>query len=224
MTDKISVVIADDHTVFRQTLRRILEEESEIELLAAANGGSEALDLIRRLKPAVAVLDISMPPPDGLTVARTLCDEKSPAAIVFLTMHREQSIYDTASALGLGYVLKESLVSDLIYAIKAARRGERYASPQMSEFESKVSRPIESQPTQTNGDDKGSDLTAVERRIITQIAQYKTSREIAGELGISISLVENYRTSICEKLGLAGNHALMKFALTMNGSKGHDPQ
>src|SRR5262245_55226453 len=216
MADKLSIVVADDHPVFRQGLRQIIESEPDFEIVGEASDGKQALDLIRKLRPTVAVLDISMPERDGLAVVRALRDEKIPVEIVFLTMYRYESIFRSALDLDVkGYLLKDSAPFEIVSGIKAILRGEHYTSPLLTSYLIKSNR-----AAVTAAPDSGGilDLSPAERRVLALIAEYKTSKDIAEELSISRRTVETHRTNICQKLGLHGNHALMKFALEHKSS------
>lgn len=218
MDGKFTVVVADDHPVFRKGLRQIIEAEPGFEIVGEASDGKQALDLIRRLKPTLAVLDISMPEPDGLSVVRSLREEKTPVEIIFLTMYRDESIFKSALDLDVkGYVLKDSAPTDIVSGIKAVCRGEHYTSPLLTSYLIKSTRPTSG--SQSARDSRGiSELSPAERRVLALIAEYKTSKDIADELCISRRTVETHRTNICQKLGLHGNHALMKFALEHKSS------
>jgi DNA-binding NarL/FixJ family response regulator len=219
MSDRVSIVIADDHPVFRQGLRQLIEAEPGFEIVGEASDGRHASDLIRKLKPAVAVLDISMPEQDGLSVVRTLRENRLPVEIVFLTMYRDESMFNSALDLDVkGYVLKDSAPSDIVSAIQAVCRGEHYTSPLLTSYLVKSSRAAPAVTTKPEYNRDISNLSPAERRILVMIAEYKTSKDIADELHISRRTVETHRTNICQKLGLHGNHALMKFALEHKSS------
>ena len=207
MTNPITVIIADDHPIFRKGLREIVEEEPSLQLVAEAADGLRALALIRELRPQVAVLDVDMPQQDGIGVARTVEQERLPTAIVLLTMHRNERFFNAALDLGVrGYVLKDSAVSEIVSAIHAVSAGQRFVTPLLTDFLLKrrqAPAPHSSLAT----------LTEAERRVLQLIAQYKTSQAIADELFISIRTVDRHRANIAAKLDLKGAHALLQFAL-----------
>jgi DNA-binding NarL/FixJ family response regulator len=217
MADRFTIVVADDHPVFRQGLRQIIESEPSFEIIGEANDGKQALSLIRKLRPAVAVLDISMPERDGLSVVRALREEKIAVEIIFLTMYRDESIFRTALELEVkGYVLKDSAPIEIVSGIKAVCRGEWYTSPLLTSYLIKGTRAATTAEVDDSLDI--ADLSPAELRVLALIAEYKTSKDIAEELCISRRTVETHRTNICQKLGLHGNHALMKFALEHKSS------
>jgi DNA-binding NarL/FixJ family response regulator len=216
-----SIVIADDHPVFRRGLREIIEAEPGFRIVGEANDGKAALDLLLKLKPSLAILDISMPEHDGLAVVRQARAANLQLDFVFLTMYRDESIFKSALDLGVkGYVLKDSAPTDIVSAIKAVTRGEHYTSPLLTSYLVKATRTIQASSDGSRG---LAELSPAERRVLELIAEYKTSKEIADELSVSPRTIESHRTHICQKLGLQGSHALMKFALQQKSSFSHVP-
>jgi DNA-binding NarL/FixJ family response regulator len=208
--DNLRIVIADDHPVFRLGLRQIIEEEPGLQVVGDAGDGQGALEMIRTLRPAIAILDIAMPELDGLVVARELLVGESSVEIIFVTMFREEKLFNKALEAGVkGYVLKDSAATDIVSCIKAVAAGQHYASPALTTYLVKgVRRAAIHQPR--SGVDS---LTPTERRVLSLIADYKTSKAIGDELFISPRTVDTHRHNICQKLGIHGSHALMKFAL-----------
>lgn len=213
MTGRIGVVIVDDHVAFRKELRQIIEDQPRFEIIGEAGDGEHALDLIRRSRPSIAVLDVSIPPPDGLAVARTLRKEEAPVEIILLTMYREEGILATARSLGLSYVLKDSAMTDIIAALDAAARGERFTSPLLATYLQENARVSPTPLSLQSFQQAVQNLLPMERRLLDLIAGYNTNKDIADKLNMNADTVEDQRAAICQKLGLAGNHALMKFAL-----------
>jgi DNA-binding NarL/FixJ family response regulator len=207
----IRVVIADDHPLIRQGLRLAIESDAAMTVAAEAADGVHALEIIRAVKPDIAVLDIDMPRSDGFTVARAIRAEGLSVAIIFLTIHREEDLLHEALDLGArGYVLKDSAPTEVVASIKAVAAGQHYTSPAMtSSLVNRTRRAADlrrDRPTL-------NDLTPTERRILGLIADYKTSREIGEALSISHRTVDTHRANISTKLEIRGSHALMKFAL-----------
>jgi len=207
MRSDIQLVIADDHPLVRQALRQMIEADARLKVVAEAGDGQEALACIRRLRPDVAVLDVDMPLLDGFGVLRALAAEGIATRTIFLTVHKEAGFFREALALGAqGYILKDTAVTDIVDGIKAVAEGGHYTSPALSTSD-------ERRAART-GDSEGFDrLTATERRVLSLVAAYKTSAAIAEELGASVRTVQTHRANICDKLGIEGNHALIKFAL-----------
>jgi DNA-binding NarL/FixJ family response regulator len=211
MNNEIEIVMADDHPIVRQGLRQTIEADEALKVVAEAGDGKTALAKIVQHQPAVAVLDIDMPEQDGFSVARAVRQQKLAVEIVFLTIHREEELFQAALDLGAkGYVLKDSAVTDIVAAIKAVAAGQHYISPQLSSYLLKRSQSAAALTASKPGLDS---LTPTERRILKLIAEDKTSKEIAEMLFVSHRTVETHRTNISRKLELHGNLALVKFAL-----------
>jgi DNA-binding NarL/FixJ family response regulator len=214
---KHTIVVADDHPVFRQGLRQIIEAEPDFKILGEAGDGKQALDLVRRLKPTVAILDIAMPEQDGLSVVRSIRKQNLLVEVIFLTMYRDESIFKSALDLDVkGYVLKDSVPTDIVSGIRAVCRGEHYTSPLLTSYLVKMRTAVS--PHSEPPPSALTELSLSERRVLDLIADYKTSKEIADELCVSPRTIESHRAHICQKLGLQGSHALMKFALQHKSS------
>jgi len=204
---KISIVIADDHPVFRAGLKYIIEQDSQMEVVAEAGNGIEAVSIIEELEPDIAVFDIDMPECNGIQAAKKLKDKKLNTKIIFLTMYSDETFFNDVMELGItGYVLKDNALNDILSAIKYAAQGKIYITPEISGYF------LKREEKYKFSDLLLKNITAMERRILTMIAENKTSKEIADELFISYKTVENHRSNICTKLNLKGSHALLKFA------------
>ena len=211
MPKDINILVADDHPIFRRGLRMIIQSDERINIIAEADNGREALELIQRSKPDVAVLDVNMPEMTGFEVVRELHKTKLATEFIFLTMHKDEAMFNAAMDLGVkGYLLKESAVEDITAGIKAVAAGENFISPPLATFLFNRSR---RNATFAAAKPTINDLTATERRILKMIAEDKTSREIADQLSISVRTVERHRQNVCDKLEIHGSNALMKFAL-----------
>jgi DNA-binding NarL/FixJ family response regulator len=211
MPEKIKVMIVDDHPLFRNGLRQVIDGDSSFEIVGETGDGEAALKLIHEKKPDVAVLDVNLPNLSGLDIARKLKGRRQPTHVVILTMHKEEDIINHALDLGVkGFVLKENAVEEILKAIAAVAAGEHYLSSSISGYLVRRRNRSEALAVQKPGLD---DLTKAERRILRLIAEKKTSREIAAELFISPRTVEAHRANICTKLELTGSHSLLQFAL-----------
>lgn len=211
MKDEIRILIADDHPVFRRGLSMFIQSDERLKIVAQAGNGKEALDLIGKLEPDVAALDVNMPEMTGFDVVRELKKLNLATEIIFLTMHKDEAMFNTAMDLGAkGYLLKESAVEEIVAGIKAVAAGENFISPALATFLFNRSRRnaafVDAKPTI-------NDLTATERRILKMVAENQTSREVAEQLFISVRTVERHRQNICDKLEIHGSNALIKFAL-----------
>lgn len=211
MKSRIRIVIADDHPIFRQGLRQVLDADPDMQVLAEAADGPGALEEIRRSSPDVAVLDVEMPRMSGFEVARDLGKDRAPTRLVFLTMHADPAMLDRAFAAGAsGYVLKDGALSQIVGAVRAAAAGRTFVSPELSDV--LVGRAFPGRAGSSPAASPIAALTDRERHILRLIAEAKTSKEIASTLGIHYRTIENHRTAISQKLGLQGSHALLKFA------------
>lgn len=211
MSASISLVIADDHPLFRAGLKEAIASDGSIDVVGEAGDGVTALSLIRQHMPAIAILDIDMPAMNGLQVARGLRNLNIETEVIFLTMYKEEDLFNEAMDCGArGYVLKDSAVNDIVNAIRAVAGGKYYLSPVLSDHLIKRSARAAKLLRQTPSLE---DLTPAELRVLRLIAENKTSKEIADLLSISYKTVENHRTSIASKLHLRGSHSLLKFAI-----------
>jgi len=211
MNHTLSIVIVDDHPVFRDGLRYIVEGDSTIAILGEAGSGPDGMALIQEKKPDVALLDIEMPGMTGLEVARQVQEQNLITKLVVLTMYHDEAIFNTAMDLGVyGYILKENASSDVLSCIKAVARGEYYISPTISGYLLNRSRKRE---TALRTAPALASLTPAEWRVLRLIAANKTSKQMSESLCISPKTVEHHRANIAEKLNLHGNNSLLRFAL-----------
>jgi DNA-binding NarL/FixJ family response regulator len=213
--ENIRILIADDHPIVRKGLRLSVEEDAGLKVVGEAADGQAALDMIKKLRPQVAVLDIDMPKLDGLAVARELARQKLETKIIFLTFHADEDLFRNAMELGSkGYILKDSASQEIVAGVRAVASGRPYISSAITE---KLLHP-QKPPAAENSFD--ANLTPTERRIMRLIADGKTSKEIGSELSIHYRTVENHRTNICRKLNLEGEgaNALLRFALQHKSS------
>lgn len=209
--ETITLIIADDHPIVRKGLREIIEEESRFVVVAEVDDGQKALEAIEKLSPKVTILDIDMPLMNGFEVARMVRQKGLSTEIIFLTMHRDEELFNEAIDLGAkGFVLKESALSDIIECIKTVAARGHFASHALTSFLLNRSRRALGLSTRQPSI---QDLTASERRVLRLIAENQSTREISEQLFISPRTVEKHRANMCQKLNLQGSHSLLKFAL-----------
>jgi DNA-binding NarL/FixJ family response regulator len=211
MKSEIKIFIADDHPIFRDGLKSLIEKDARLKVVGEAGDGSEAFEKLSQKAADIAILDIDMPGNDGFEVAQKMRENNLPTEIIFLTMHKDEHFLNKALDLDVkGYLIKESAVTDIINCIKNVHEGRVFISPSISGFLLKRIKHAEKTKYTTAYLES---LTQTERRILTLIAEYKTSREIGDELFVSFRTIENHRANIARKLDFKGSHALIKYAV-----------
>jgi len=209
--NKIKIIIADDHPMMRSGVKSVLLRDEQIEIVAEASNGEEAYALITKYQPDIALLDVEMPIMTGLEISRRLGSEKIKTKLVFLTMYKDEDMFNEAMDVGaFGYILKENAVEDVLESIKVVAEGKYYISPMISGY--LISR-LNRQNNLISKTPSVNDLTKAERTILKHISLEKTTQQIADELHISYKTVENHRNNISKKLNLSGTHSLVKFAI-----------
>lgn len=210
MTGELRIVIAEDHPFFRDGLRSALERETGFQVVAEASDGVTALRRIQELRPDVAVLDIGLPELDGCAVARRLREESIPVELVFLTIADDEDMFEEALEWDVkGYLLKDCTAAEIVKCVRTVAAGQSFAAPAMATYLVSKTRRIEKLADKVPGLRL---LTPQERIILKRVAQDKSSKEIAEELGIAPKTVDAHRMNICNKLDIHGNHVLGRFA------------
>lgn len=212
MTGRIRILVADDHTVIRRGIVGLLNAQLDMEVVAEAGTGREAVTQAVAVRPDVALLDVAMPDLNGLGATREIKEQLPAAAVLILTMHdREDYLFQALRAGASGYVLKGADIDDLLTAVRAVARGGVYLFPQVAkELLSDYLRRVRS------GEDVKSSydgLTDREREILQLIAEGKTAARIAEDLHISAHTVRSHRDNIMMKLDLHDRAALIRYAV-----------
>ena len=204
----IKVLLADDHSIVREGLRRIVEESGDLEVVAEAADGREALKQVAELAPDVAVVDISMPGIDGLEVVSRLKDTHPGLPVLILTMHEEaQYIVRAIEAGAMGYLTKQSAPEQLVTAIRRVYSGQRYITDEATEaLALRIARG-------TRDKTPLDSLSMRELQVLRRLAMGHTNREIAQAYSLSIKTVDTYRARLLKKLDLRNNAELIRFAL-----------
>jgi DNA-binding NarL/FixJ family response regulator len=211
MVETTRIYIVDDHPVFRHGLKQMIEADRAFQVVGEAGDDVTALAEIKKLKPAVVIVDVRLPQRGGLELVRALRDVRPNPACIMLTMHGEESTFNAAMDAGArGYILKEDALELVLLGLKAVAAGSLYLSPQISGWLLRRQGRVSALKREKTG---LSSLTATERRILQLVAENRTSKEIAGELFISHRTVETHRSNICQKLELQGVHKLLQFAI-----------
>jgi DNA-binding NarL/FixJ family response regulator len=204
----IKILLADDHSIVRAGLRRIVEESGDMEVVAEAADGREAIQLVHKKVPDVAVIDISMPGLDGLEVVSQLRTYHPKLPILILTMHEEgQYVVRAIEAGAMGYITKQSAPEQLVKAIRKVHAGGRYLTDDAAEaLALSVARGM-------HGRSPLDSLSMRELQVLRRLALGHTNREIAQAYSISIKTVDTYRFRLLKKLNLRNNAELSRFAI-----------
>ncbi len=206
---KVRVLVADDHTIVRQGLVGILKASEEVEVVAEASDGSEAVEKALKTKPDVAVLDVSMPRLSGIEAARRIHEALPATRLLVLTMHDdEEYILKMVRAGASGYLLKDGAASELLAGIRALKAGKTYFGPHATKALAEAfTRDRPAEPA-----DPYERLTDREREVFQLVVEGKTNPEIGEILFISAKTVDNHRTRLMEKLGLHSTAELVRYA------------
>lgn len=208
--ETIRILLADDHTILRDGIRNLLDEEADMEVVGEAEDGREAVRLACELKPAVVVMDVAMPLLNGVEATRQIKRDCPECQVLMLTMHDdEEYIRQVLAAGALGYVLKYAAASELFGAIRAVNRGEAVLSPAITRLVIEdFLRWANVQPNYTpNG------LTPREREVLQLVAEGYTNKEISQILSVSIKTVQAHRSNLMQKLDLHDRGELIKYAI-----------
>ncbi len=208
---KISLILADDHAVVRSGLRMLLEAQAEIEIIAEAESGREAVSLARSLRPDIILMDIQMPDLNGIEATKQIKKLAPETAVLALTMHEdEQYFFEMLHAGASGYVPKRAAPDELITAIRTVARGEVFLYPSLAtrlvkDYLDRAE--AEEQPRIYN------QLTPREHEVLIQIAEGFSNPEIAENLVISVKTVDRHRENIMRKLNMYNRIDLVKYAI-----------
>ncbi len=209
MNAPIRILIADDHALIREGIKKVLEANTEY-LVDEAKDGEEAVTLYEQNNYDVIILDFEMPKLNGFEVSKRMLGENQELNIVILTMFRQESLFNKAIDLGVkGYLTKENTVTEIVACVEKVLGGGHYISPSISELIIQRNR----KKKLAGHLDLDSSLTSTESTVMNLLAEMKTNQEIADELGVSIKTIQNHRNNVCKKLGLNGTHALLKYAV-----------
>lgn len=217
MGSKISVLIADDHSIVRQGLKQILELEKDITVIAQASNGGEAIKLAKECKPDVILMDINMPGINGLQAINELKQENTTSRIIVLTIHEDREyLFKTLQMGAEGYVLKDAETSVLISAIRSVYNGQSYIQPNLTkELVKEFNRVTlhEKEKTEDNN------LTSREIEVLGLIAEGMINKEIAKQLYISEKTVKNHVSNIFKKLDVSDRTQAAIYAFKHNIKK-----
>jgi len=210
---KITVLLADDHAIVREGLRALLENEADIEVVGEAHDGRQAVQLTKKLLPAVVVIDIAMPLLNGLEATRQILKAVPATRVLVLSAHRDDEYVDEVIRLGAaGYLIKQSSAHILPKAIREAQSGRAFFDPAVTK---RLGDRADTAPRGAMGWRKKGDvhLTSREVEILQLIAEGKANKQTADELGISIKTVEKHRQNLMSKLDVHDTAGLTRYAI-----------
>ncbi len=213
MKPALTILLADDHVMFRRGIRRIIEGIDGVEVVGEASDGIELLELLKKTSPRLIIADISMPNLRGLEAIREVKAIDPGIKVLMLTMHKDEDyLYQALSAGAEGYLLKEDADSELLTAINSLRHDGTYISPLLTTEVAEILL-HKSRPGLESASGSPEILTTREREITKLIAEGKTSQEVADLLFISSRTVQHHRANIMKKLNLKKTASLVKYAI-----------
>lgn len=219
---KISVLLADDHTVVRQGIRSILEAEPDIEVVGEAENGREAVQMAHRLRPNVIVIDLAMPQLNGMEATRQIIRERVPTKVVVLSSYDDDEYVRQLTEAGAsGYLLKQTAANDLIEAVRETAKGNAYYSPAISKRLRDIHQVdyVRGQPVRRNS----VNLTSREQEVLQLVAEGHPNKQIADMLKLSIKTVEKHRQHLMDKLNIHETAGLTRYALAHRVVKSQEP-
>lgn len=213
MSGPIRIMIADDHTILRQGLVRLLEDQPEFKVVEEATNGRMALEKALDLKPDIIIMDIAMPLMNGIEAAKRIKKHLPKTKIIILSMYSHENYIHELLETGIsGYLLKDSSGRDIIHAIQAAMKNETFLSPSISK---KVMDTYLSPRKGLSREERFKQLSNREREVFQLIAEGLSTRQIAETLYVSVSTVKSHKIKIMEKLGIDSPFRLVHFAIQL---------
>ena len=210
----ITILLADDHTVVRQGMVKLLEGEKNLKVIGEARDGRDAVSKVEQLKPDVVLMDISMPLLNGIEATRQIKKIRQQTRVIILSMHSHDRFVGELLTLGAsGYLVKDSTGADIIMAINAAMKGDTYLSPTISRMV--IENYVSLKKVKSTREDLYSKLSNREREVFQMIAEGRSTKEISQILFVSISTVKTHRSHIMDKLQLGNLSQLIQFAIEL---------
>jgi DNA-binding NarL/FixJ family response regulator len=209
---KISILLADDHTIVRQGLRSLLSAEPDMEVVTEAENGRQTVRLARQLKPDVVVMDIAMPQLNGLEATRQIIKEKISTKVLILSSYSDDELIQQLTEAGAtGYLIKQTAANDLITAIREVHKGNAYYSPAISKrlFDYYRQSTLEGKPVKRHNER----FTSRELEVLQLVAEGRVNKQIAAELCISAKTVEKHRQQVMDKLDIHDIAGLTRYAI-----------
>ena len=210
---RITVLLAEDHTIVREGFRKMLELEGDFEINGEAQDGRAAVALIKKLRPDVVLMDIAMPLLNGLEATRQICQELPGTRVLMLSAHNDDAYVTNATESGaVGFLLKQTSAHDVCRAIREVHAGKTFFSPSISKRQGRLNPQLSSRTGILKK--KSVELTSREMEVLQLIAEGKANKETAAELGIGIKTVEKHREHLMEKLDIHDTAGLTRYAIS----------
>jgi len=209
---KITVLLAEDHTIVREGFRKMLELEDDIEVIGEAQDGRQAVALVNKLRPAVVLMDIAMPLLNGLEATRQVLKAVPATKVLMLSAHSDDAYVQSATESGaVGFLLKQTSAHDVCRAIREVQHGKTFFSPSISRRQDRLHPQGPGRAGIVNKN--GARLTSREMEVLQLIAEGKANKETASELGISMKTVEKHRENLMAKLDIHDTAGLTRYAI-----------
>ena len=210
---KITVLLAEDHTIVREGFRKMLELEDDLEVVGEAQDGRRAVALAAKLRPAVVLMDISMPLLNGLEATRQVLKAVPATKVLILSAHSDDAYVTSATESGAsGFLLKQTSAHDVCRAIREVQKGNTFFSPSISRRQDRLHPQTAGRAGQLHK--KAAQLTSREMEVLQLIAEGKANKETASELGISMKTVEKHRENLMAKLDIHDTAGLTRYAIS----------
>jgi two-component system response regulator NreC len=207
---RTTIILADDHELVRKSIAALLRDETDFEVVAECSNGREMLELVERLRPAVAIIDVAMPEMNGVEATRRVRELSPMTRVIVLSNYADETyVRETLKAGAVGYIVKSGAAQDLIQAVRQGTRARVY----LSEAVSAIATTRRGANGQALADGGTRPLSTREREVLQLIAEGRTSKEVAALLGISATTVKSHRNHIMEKLDIHDKAGLTRYAI-----------
>jgi len=210
---RITVLLAEDHTIVREGFRKMLELEDDLEVIGEAQNGRQAVALVKKLRPAVVLMDIAMPLLNGLAATRQILKAFPDTKVLILSAHNDDAYVQNASESGaVGFLIKQTSSHEVCHAIREVQKGNTFFSPSISRRLDRLHPPSSDRAGLLRK--KAAQLTSREMEVLQLIAEGKANKETAAELGISMKTVEKHRERVMSKLDIHDTAGLTRYAIS----------